>query len=404
MDDKALKERIQKECAAITDRQIVELIEQARGEALDEIKAMLKGMMLSALRERVTRYLQEGERVAATEPTAVVSPQVAEQETIQKEIEAIRKQIAENEHRLTRQEPEKPSTATETAGAVVDSSTELEHGLGYYVYAIVKDIAAGGLQDLPQDAMDPLYPVYLLPCGPLQAVVSQVSLEEFGQAQLESHLEDIGWVETKVRTHQDVLLALLPACTIIPMKFCTIYRSEERVREMTRQFQEPFLESLEYLAGKQEWSVKAYCAPEVLANKLMQTTNENPIESTAKSAGAAYFMRKKREDAIAEEMEQFCNREVQQSHDQLVLLSKTTILLPLQKQEAIQQVEFARKSQKMLLNGAYLVAAEQLEAFQGTVHNLNARYETYGLTYELIGPWPPYSFVTISETKDVLHD
>ena len=404
MDEKSLKERILKECATIMDHQIVELIAQARGEALTEIKAMLKEMMLSELLERVTHYLQEGERPAATESTAVGSPKVAEQENIQKEIEAIRKQIAENERRLTRQEPEKPSTGTETAGAVVDDSTELEHGLGYYVYAIVKDTAEGGLQDLPQDAMDPLYPVFLLPCGTLQAVVSQVSLEEFGQAQLERHLEDMAWVEAKVRTHQDVLLALLAACTIVPMKFCTIYRSEERVREMAQQFQEPFLEALVYLDGKQEWSVKAYCAPEVLANKLMQTTNEIPKESTNQSAGAAYFMRKKRQDAIAEEMEQFCNREVQQSHDQLVRYAQTAILLPLQKEEAIQRVEFARKSQKMLLNGAYLVATEQLEAFQGTVHNLNARYETYGLTYELIGPWPPYSFVTIGEKKDDLHD
>lgn len=402
MDEKSLKERILKECATITDHQIVELIAQARGEALTEIKTMLKEMMLSELLERVTHYLQEGERPAATKPTAVGPPKVAEQEEIQKEIEAIRKQIAENERRLTPQEPEKPSTAI--AGEVVDNSTELEHGLGYYVYAIVKDEAAGALQDLPQEAMDPLYPVYLLPCGPLQAVVSQVSLEEFGQAQLERHLEDMGWVEAKVRTHQDVLLALLVACTIIPMKFCTIYRSEERVREMDRQFQEPFLKTLEYLDGKQEWSVKAYCAPEVLAKKLMQTANETSKELTSQPAGAAYFMRKKREDAIAEEMEQFCNREVQESHDQLVQYAQTAILLPLQKQEAIQRVEFARKSQKMLLNGAYLVAAEQLETFQGTVHNLNSRYETYGLTYELIGPWPPYSFVTIGKKEDDLHD
>jgi len=406
MDEKSLKDRIQQECATITDQQIVELIGQARSEALAEIKAMLKEMMLSELLERFTHYLQEGERAAATEPTAVVSPKDAGQEQIQKEIEAIRKQIAENERRLARREPEKPSTAT--AGAVVDDSAELEHGLGYYVYAIVKDAAAGGLQDQPQDAMDPLYPVFLLPCGPLQTVVSQVPLEEFGQAQLERHLGDIGWVEARVRTHQDVLLALLAACTIVPMRFCTIYRSEERVREMVRQFQEPFLEALEYLDGKQEWSVKAYCAPEVLANKLMQTANErNAVHSetskelTSQPAGVAYFMRKKRQDAVAEEMEQFCNREVQESHDQLVQYAQTAILLPLQKQEAIQRVELTQKSQKMLLNGAYLVATEQLEAFQGTVHNLNARYETYGLTYELIGPWPPYSFV---EKEDVLHD
>jgi hypothetical protein len=402
MDEKALKERVQKECATITDHQIVELIGQARDEVLAEIKAMLKEMMLPELLERVAHYLQEGERAAATEPAAVVSPEAAEQEEIQKEIEAIRKQIAENERRLARQEPEKPSTAT--AGTAVDDSAELEHGLGYYVYAIVKDGADGALQDLPQDAMDPLYPVYLFPCGPLQAVVSQVPLEEFGQAQLKRHLEDMGWVEARVRTHQDVLLALLAAGTVVPMKFCTIYRSEERVREMVREFQEPFQEALEYLDGKQEWSVKVYCAPEVLAEKLTQTANETSKELTGQSAGAAYLIRKKRQDAIAEEMERFCDREVQESHDQLVQYAQDAILLRLQKQEATQPLEFTRASQKMLLNGAYLVAEEQLEAFQGTVHNLNVRYETYGLTYELMGPWPPYSFVTIGKKENALHD
>ena len=396
MDEKSLKERIQKECATITDQQIVELIGQARGEALAEIRAMLKEMMIPELLEHVAHYLQEGERAAVTEPTSVVSDRVTEQEKIQEEIEAIRKQIAENERHLTRQEPEKPSPAT--AGAIVDDRAEIERGLGYYVYAIVKDAAASALQDLPHDAMDPLYPVYLLPCGSLQTVVSQVPLEEFGQAQLRHHLEDMGWVEALVRTHQDVLSALLTACTIVPMKFCTIYRSEERVQEMVRQFQEPFLEALEYLDGKQEWSVKAYYAPKVLAEKLMQTANATSQELTSQSAGATYLMRKKRQDAIEEEMEQFCNREVQESHDRLVQCAQEAILLPLQKQEE------AQESQKMLLNGAYLVAEEQLEAFRDTVRSLNARYETHGLTYELIGPWPPYSFVTIGEKEDVLHD
>jgi hypothetical protein len=402
MDEKALKERIRQECAAITDHQIVALVGQARIEALVEITAMLKEMMLPALLERVAQYLQEGERPVAPEPTVVVAQKDAGQERIQKEIEAIRKQLADNERRLARQEPEKPSTAA--AGPVVDGSAEDEHGLGYYVYAIVRDAAASAVQDLPQGAMDPQYPVYLLPCGPLQAVVSSVALEEFGQAQLKRHLEDMGWVEARVRNHQDVLLTLMAAGTIVPMKFCTIYRSEERVAEMVRQFQEPFLVALEYLDGKQEWSVKVYCAPEVLAKKLMQTDNETPKKAASQSAGAAYLIRKKRQDAIAEEMERFCNLEVQESHDQLVQCAQEAILLPLQKQEAPQVAELTSVPQRMLLNGAYLVAEEQLEAFQGTVHDLNAHYESYGLTYELMGPWPPYSFVTIDEKENVLHD
>jgi hypothetical protein len=49
----------------------------------------------------------------------------------------------------------------------------------------------------------------------------------------------------------------------------------------------------------------------------------------------------------------------------------------------------------MILNGAYLVAEEQLATFRAELKNLSEEYSDFGFIYEMTGPWPPYNFVSV---------
>src|SRR5213078_2128486 len=82
-----------------------------------------------------------------------------------------------------------------------------ERELGYYVYGVV---SAGG-EDLPPDlpGVDPRYPATLVGEGGLAAIVSRVSLEEFGEERLRDNLNDVAWLEDKARAHEEVLDAAL---------------------------------------------------------------------------------------------------------------------------------------------------------------------------------------------------
>jgi hypothetical protein len=50
----------------------------------------------------------------------------------------------------------------------------------------------------------------------------------------------------------------------------------------------------------------------------------------------------------------------------------------------------------MSLNGAYLVPIEGTDAFVATVEELRNRYAD--CRFDLAGPWPAYSFVTMEES------
>ena len=46
----------------------------------------------------------------------------------------------------------------------------------------------------------------------------------------------------------------------------------------------------------------------------------------------------------------------------------------------------------MVLNAAFLVAPDRLNAFQQTLTSLVERHGAHGFRFDFTGPWPPYHF------------
>jgi hypothetical protein len=378
-----LRCKLEHSLGELSDEQIAALIKEARDEALAEAKAIIKRTIVQAILERA---LGELESVGSS-----AVPAGEEKEQIQREIEAIRRKIAENE-RLLSQFTESPLEAEE----VQEPPREKEKGYGYYIYAIVPSDEGAPIEGLPQEGIDPAFPVYALQPSAIRhqpsainAIVSEVSLQEFGQEELEANLNDIKWVEAKVLAHQRVLEAVLAYHTLVPMRFCTIYRSESRVHEMLAQHYDDFVETLARLEGKQEWGVKVYCDAKTLAQKVAEISDkvkELQAEMGQKSSGAAYFLKKKVDEAIAEEIERTSDEYAQRSHDRLSSHAEEAVINPLQSKE------LTGRTEAMILNGAYLVAEEQLAAFRTELESLVEEHDDLGFTYEMTGPWPPYNF------------
>jgi hypothetical protein len=394
-----LRQKLEGSLAELSDEQIAALIEEARHEALAEAKAIIKGTMVQAILERALGEIENPKlKAQSPKPTSETSLSDSE-EQIQQEIQAIRKKIAENERLLSQvkvspvetEEVQEPPAEQEPSAP---SRGEEDHG--YYVYGIVGDVGERNqiFSEKPgfSKGIDPTYPVYALPYQAVQAVVSEVSLQEFGQEALETNLEDIKWVEAKVLAHQRVLEAVLGSHTLVPMRFCTIYQSEGRVQETLAEHYDDFVEALARLEGKQEWGVKVYCDGEALAQRVEDTSDkvkELKAEMEQKSSGAAYFMKKKVDEAIAEEVECVSDEHAQRSHDRLSGQAAEAVINPLQSKE------LTGRKEAMVLNGAYLVAEEQLANFRAELENRSEEYSDFGFIYEMTGPWPPYNFVSI---------
>ena len=408
---------------------IARLIQEARDEAFGEARAVLKRLMLQAILERaLCQFTASSVPDVHAVPVAPVadpavdlppehaSPQHGqdrpqEEAQIQVEIEAIKRQIAENERLLNQarpaareaQEAQKPAVEEQLSPTERIAGTLEETEEGYYVYGIVRG-DAGPLDTSPPGkglaGIDPDYPVYTTSYRAIQAVVSKVSLQEFGHRALEENLNDMSWVEAKARAHQGVLEAVLADRVVVPMRFCTIYCSEDGIQQKLRQYYDNFVADLARLEGRQEWGVKVYCDEETLALQVERVSDRVKAlreEMEAKTEGAAYFLHKKVAEIRAQEVERVSDEHAQRYHDCLSDLAEEVVVTPL-------QGPGAGRKETMILNGAYLVSDERLAAFRTGLERLGEEGKDLGFSYEITGPWPPYNFVAVDAEEGTVDE
>jgi hypothetical protein len=246
----------------------------------------------------------------------------------------------------------------------------------WYVYGV---ISSGTELTGALPGVDPAHPVTILREDALAAVTSRVPFEEFDEAQLREHLGDMAWVETTARAHEAVLERVCEQAAVIPMRMCTVYRTESGVREMLRREAEPLLEALEHLQGRTEWGVKAFIGPGRDA--------AGPEDGAGASTGTAYMRRKRNERERREQAIEAAEEAAATIHERLSALADDARTLPLQRREA------SGHSGDMIFNGVYLVADQEADAFHDEVRALQTELDPVGLELVPTGPWPAYNFV-----------
>lgn len=220
-------------------------------------------------------------------------------------------------------------------------------------------------------------PLRVVEAGGLQAVVCDVDLDEFGEEPLRGHLEELAWVELMARAHHAAVCAVDAAGTTVPMRFATIYESDERVAGQIRKLRGALTEALDRVEGASEWSVKAYAA------EAPSGEEEPPRDES----GAAYLMRKRRAAEVrrAAELEQ--EEVLVAVHRRLATLANgARWLMP-------QDPTLTGRKEPMRMNATYLVPHSAAESF--VEYATSALADRPELRVEVDGPWPPYSFAVL---------
>ena len=382
--------------------QIDEIVRQAKQEAIARAKTIIENAITQAILERALVEMQS-KTTAGIDEASDGSPALSAEEAcsadeqIREEIRRIKEEIAANEAQLSKiamPPPEQTNTQPDPAPqARMPQGDNAEISAGYYVYAII----GNGFELPTSKGIDPDHLIHCVPYRDIRAVVSNVSLGEFR----EEAFGNPEWLTAKVQAHQSILDEVSAARTAIPMRFCTIYSSEQLVHGMLEEHHDDFAIALARLEGKQEWGVKAYCAPHILSGKVAQISDvvkSLDSEIAEKSEAAAYFTKKKIEDAILSEKERITDEVAQESHNRLWMRSWEAVVNPLQDRET------THREDDMVLNGAYLISRECVEAFQTELDSLRQKYAELGFSYELSGPWPPYNFASAVPGEDSVNE
>jgi hypothetical protein len=227
----------------------------------------------------------------------------------------------------------------------------------------------------------------------LAAVASQVSLAEFGEETLRESLNDLEWLERTARAHERVLDEVRARTTAIPLRLCTIYRSERSVQDMLAGERASLTEALERLSGKTEWGLKVFVEPTAVERAATESSAElASLEDEAQraSGGGAYLRRKQLEGRLRVEVDRLIDDCVEEVHTRLSALAVEALRNPLQRQEA------SGHHGQMVLNGVYLLDDRETDDFHACVAELVERYAPRGFDLQATGPWPPYNFVKSS--------
>jgi hypothetical protein len=227
--------------------------------------------------------------------------------------------------------------------------------------------------------------VFLIRDGEVAAIASSVELDEFGEEPIAERLRDAQWLAEKARAHDDVLAAALARTTVLPFRFGAIYLGEEQVRVMLREHPD-FAETLRTLEGVAELGVKAFTAGDALRARLAAQLGAGEGEA---ASGRAYMQRKQLERRLAEAAAEFTTECAHVSHERLAAVASDARMNPLRTANA------SADEPELILNGAYLVPEGDTGRFRDVLTELEERYGSDGVTYELTGPWPPYNFVDV---------
>jgi Gas vesicle synthesis protein GvpL/GvpF len=234
--------------------------------------------------------------------------------------------------------------------------------------------------------------------GDLEALASRVPLAGFGAEPLRRNLNDIQWLERVAREHETVLERALALTTVVPLRLCTIFESEDRLRAMLEREHDRFREALEVLDGRQEWGVKLlvdHGMLEQLARAGSREAADMEAEIGEREGGGAYLLRRRLERHVREAAGRLATQIAEEVHARLQDWAIDAVTRPPQNRE------LSGHEGDMLLNGAYLVSTDRVDGLRALVAELEERHQEVRARIELTGPWPPYNFVPGGDTASI---
>jgi hypothetical protein len=227
--------------------------------------------------------------------------------------------------------------------------------------------------------------------GGLAALVSRVPAAEFAEEPLRRNLGDLGWLEQVARAHEAVLDAALAQSTIVPLRMCTLFESDERVGDMLERRGASLGEALDALEGRFEWAVKVLVDPERLLQAAgaadAGAASESEPPPARSGEGGAYLRRRREERGAREAASGLAADTARQIHARLQDWALDARTSPPQNRE------LSGHEGEMVLNAAYLIERERTEELRALIAELEEHHRGLGARIELTGPWPPYNFV-----------
>ncbi|PKM83841.1 MAG: hypothetical protein CVU88_00900 [Firmicutes bacterium HGW-Firmicutes-13] len=217
-------------------------------------------------------------------------------------------------------------------------------------------------------------PVYTIPYKDISAAVSDIPSRS-----IPVNRENL-WL------HETIVEYLFNEYTILPMRFSSIWPSEEAVINMMRKYYDNFYRNLKNLNYKVEMGVKIlWPVEEILSSMKIKNLKLLELESKIKNTKANNYLQEKMKDYLVnealKERAQILTNNIQEYLTTFVESKKSHVMV----------------TRKMMLNGVYLLNKNSVDGFKHQVQIIKKKYPY--LKFLVSGPWPPYNFIKINSVS-----
>ena len=258
---------------------------------------------------------------------------------------------------------------------------------GIYLYCLARIDCLATVQTLAAQkglSVDTDYGVAALPSAGVVAVISEVLLSEFSEA----NLQDLSWLGERALRHEAVVARIMAVSPVLPVKFGTLYHSRESLKLFMDQHHGAIDQALDKLRDRAEWSVKGYLVGEQARNII--ATEDPDIQARraamSPSPGVRYLQQKQLDSKIDAALEGALARISHDLGEALALRAEGAAALRLHASAVTGRAE------RMVFNSGYLLGPDTIDDFRSALAEQQEAYTPIGLSLELRGPWPPYNF------------
>ena len=255
-----------------------------------------------------------------------------------------------------------------------------------YLYGIV--------DELPEEALPsglegvdgkPLSPV-IIEESSLRAVSVGVDAEDFSEEALEARAGDPEWLADVAIRHQAVIGWIHQRTTVVPARILTVFESRDAVREWLARESGQLVVLLGELRDREEWTLGIHF-DSGLWTRWIDSSVESKDEQTSGSPGKNFLLRKKQDLRRAESGEMVENE----------MLSEVASDLE-ETYRVMTEDRLSRGGADPQFN--ILIERDTIDRLEAIVGKLEERWNPRGVSFDLIGPWPPYSFTQGAQGDD----
>ncbi|WP_119169339.1 GvpL/GvpF family gas vesicle protein [Algihabitans albus] len=261
-----------------------------------------------------------------------------------------------------------------------------------YLYGVVSAQATDLTRCLKVKGLVPDRPLYLVPFEDLVALVSKVPLSVFSEESLKERFQDHDWVQARALDHHRVLTSL-PPVPLLPFKFCTLFADETALLRALESHHTDLQTAFAAIQSAREWGVKLFVDYGTLSTHLKATAphlTQLARRSATVSPGTAFFLKRKLETMAGEAARNAAGERARAIHKTIAKTVRADKVQPVQSHDP------NGKTKDMLSNVAYLVPRDAESHFKDVIAKLARHHMAAGLSFDVVGPLPPYSFAMIS--------